>query len=346
MPSLTVVPPNPRAEAQRAWVERAAATARDQRRRRRSDLEARERAIEDAMDLFRTEHKLMSHRSLRIRPELVFRDRKLTAVTVDPALRPRRGELNPALAASIRDDIRGRPPLARLANRSGLAVPLEIAALGVAHFRGDAGDSTSFEDISTVGRLSWASLVGDRDVSAPGRARRHVVDALRRLSGERLVQLPSRSGRQQPWEGWSLLREDGEGSHEYTVPGAGFRLPVDFWLRGWAAVLTPAEIVAYLMIRHHAEKYPDAHGFKGVGVAPRVRRQQYGVTDSIYATLNELVEFGLLAFAPGDPNAAPSVRVVNRYQLNPGGLRVDAYSKVTTVLKLRPTPARIAGHDL
>lgn len=345
MPKLTAFEVHPRAAARREWTERAAGALRERRRRRLRDLVDRQRPIEDAVDLLRDEHRILRVPYIRLRPELLHADRDLLDHQVNPSLRPRPGEANPALAAHNRTSVRERPPLGRLAHRAGLAIPLELTALAVAHFRALDGESPTFEGINTVGRNSWATLVADRDIDAPSRARRHIVDALSRLSDERLVQLPRRRAAQQPWEGWALLREDGEGRHEYAVPASGFPIPVDFWLQGWVATLTAPELVAYLMIRYQAYRYSGAHAAAGVGVAPRVRRQQYGVTDGVYASLNELVEFGLLKRIHGDPGGQRSMREVSRYQLDDRRLAKPAYNTVTDVLSLYPTPARINRYD-
>lgn len=345
MPKLTTMGSHPRADERRVWTERAAAKQRQARSRRRSELAAQERPIADALDLLARERDNgVRTNYVEIRPELLRVDRVLVVQQADPALRPRRGEANPELVAHNRAALGERPPLARLVNRPGLAVPLELTALCVASFRAREGEEADFGGIDTVGRSSWATAVADRDLDAPSRARRHIVDALRRLSGERLVQLPPRTGSHQAWEGWSLLREDGDGSHEYTVPRSGLSVPVDFWLKGWVAVLTPPELVAYLMIRNQADLYPSAHEMDGIGLSPRLRRQQYGVTPGVYATLNELTEFGLLKRVARS-NPAHSPREVTRYQLREQGLREPAFRKVIDVLKSRPTPARIDRHD-
>lgn len=148
------------------------------------------------------------------------------------------------------------------------------------------------------------------------------------------------------FSGWALLQEDGSEA-EYVVPQNGFDVPVEFWLKGWAAVLTPPEILAYFMVRHAAATWPAAHSSQGVGIAPAAREQRYGVTRSTYATLNELEEFGLVArTTERQPGAAEEAkpREVDRFQLR-GGLQLDAFTTVRDVLVRKQTPLRLAQYD-
>lgn len=176
--------------------------------------------------------------------------------------------------------------------------------------------------------------------------RRHVVDGLKRLLSLDLIRL-ERTNSQRPGFGrWTLLSEDGTGA-PFTVPTSGLAVPVSFWTQGWAAVLTPSEILAYLMVRQLATQYSGKHVELGVGLPPARREQWFGVTKSTYATLNELEEFGLLKRTsntqeqPQGEGAQP--RDVDRFRLDDRGLRVDAYRTVTSALR-SPATYRIGRY--
>lgn len=339
---------SPQARRRQQWADAAGEHARDARRRRLDVLEARESQIRAGADL------LIEERDAGIKvAEVTLRDgfirrsgELLVAREVDPRLSPQRkaefpGELQKARRAAKAV----RPPLARLVNRNGWAVPLELSALAVASFRAEPGHRVDLTDVPNVGPASWSVLVGDPARSEP--ARRHVTDALRRLRDEGLLGLPGLHGREyQRFDDWELWAEDGA-RERYSVPEQGLRVPVDFWLRGWALVLTPPEIATYFMMRSLARQYSVRHARIGVGVAPSRREQVFGITKGVYACANELEEFGLLERTterqPGTPGADP--REVDRWKVRPGALNRDAFDTVTTVLREKPTPARMARFD-
>jgi len=149
------------------------------------------------------------------------------------------------------------------------------------------------------------------------------------------------------YTGWGLLSEEGTGS-AYTVADLGLVLPHTLWTNGWVALLSPPELLAYLMVRHVARLLPAAHSDRGVSVAPSVRTSTYGVTKTTYATLNELEEFGLVrrttsrrAVAQGEE----SPREVDRFQIVRNGLDRDALDVVSAVLSASPTPMRALRYD-
>lgn len=265
---------------------------------------------------------------------------------VDPALSPSLRAENPdLLAITIQDRVRRRAPLGQLVHRRGAAVPLLVTALGVAALRAAPGDPVDLSDIRNIGKGSWAKLIGDSD--APHLARRHVVAGVKRLWGLDLVRLKTPNSTNPGFDGWGLLTEDGEG-RLYAVPRGGLTIPIDFWLNCWVQVLTPPEILTYLMIRHLARDFPASHRDDGVGAPPKVRRQSYGVTKTSYATLNELEEYGLLTrTTPRQPGTIrdDGARIVDRFRLTDDGLTKPAYETVTSVFTQNLTPARLGRYD-
>jgi hypothetical protein len=113
-------------------------------------------------------------------------------------------------------------------------------------------------------------------------------------------------------------------------------------------VLTGPEIVSYLMIRHMADELRAAHLERGVGVAPRTRRQEFGVSKEVYAALNEVEELGLITRTttrqPGQRRDG-NPREVERFQLREDTLENDAYETAKAVFTASPTPARLARYD-
>lgn len=344
MVKLTVVAEHPRAEARRAFSEKAATRLRHERRERRLALEKRVTPIGEACELLRKDNRDgLRRKTITVRPEYLYRDRELVDTDVNPEHRLELGVVNEALRDHLRESLEERPPLGQLVFRDGPAMTLHVTALAVSALRTDDGNEPNFEGIRNVGRYSWATFIGDPARTAPSRARRHVVDALNRLEDARLVQLRASTGAHQLYDGWKLLREDGEGNREYTVPRDGLRLPIELWTNGWVAALHPSELACYLMLRHQAYLYPGKHATEGVSAAPRVREQRYGITDSVYSTCNELLEYGLIQRTNDRPTE--SVRELPRYQLVDKTLDVKAVERLLEVYEEFPTPTRIARYD-
>lgn len=332
------------------WTHGAADRLRKARERRVRELEDRHNAIRDGIDTLSTEHVRGTQCStVVLRPAFYWRNVDLQEIDADPACAPQRARENPdVLKAALARSLAGRPPLSRLVNRGGAALPLELAALAVAQFRRTSGPS-NVEGIPNTGGHSWAKIIGDSSRTEP--VRRHLATGLERLKREALVALRSLHGRGwQSYDGWELLAEDGS-TDPYTVPDHGLKVPADFWLTGWAAVLTGPEIVTYLMLRHLAEDLPGVHANQGVGVAPRVRNQRYGVSKEAYACASEMEEFGLLRRTTQRRSSVPqgaagaSVSEVQRFQIVEETLKLDAYDTVSAALTTQRTPARVAQYD-
>lgn len=346
-PRLVVTAVDPEDVRHQQWAHTAGERARADRTRRLEALRLREAAVEAGTGKLRREHREgLRPAQVSLRLGLFYTEASVVPEEADPDLSPARHADNPGLLAStVKTRVSGRPPLGQLVHRRGAAVPLLLAALGIAAFRSPPGDEVDLSDIANTGKDSWAKLIGDGD--GPDQARRHVVDGVKRLRALDLAQLKAPISRRPGFDAWRLLEETGAGD-TYTVAHSGLAVPSAFWLSGWSQVLTPPEILAYLMIRHLADRWPIAHVERGVGAAPAMRRQQYGVTKTPYATLNELEEFGLVRrTTPRQPGQAreDSPRVIDRFQLTDKGLRQPAFEKVKSVLSVRPTPARMARYD-
>jgi hypothetical protein len=343
MAAPVAAPPSPRA----LWTQGARQNLLDQREKRRDMLKLREPALTAGCARFGIELQQGVRPShVGIRPGMFFTEVPLETWDVDPSRDPRRSVENPtALSAEVASRVARRAPLGQVVNRRGAAAPLFVAAVGVAGLRGLPGDPVDLGDIANSGRASWAKLIGDGDHA--GVARRHVVDGVKRLRGLGVVRLRDTISKRPGFAGWALLQEDGSEA-EFVVPNSLFQVPVEFWVNGWAAVLTPPEVLAYFMVLHAARLYPGAHAAQGVGIPPATRQQRYGVTRSTYATLNELEEFGLVKRAterqPGVADEAKP-REVDRFQLTRKGLQKNAFVKVTEALSQKQTPLRLAHYD-
>lgn len=339
------------------WAHTAGEKAREVRAARLTDLADREDAIRTGLEVLNDEHaKGTKASSVRLRTgayrhggdDVVDRE-------VDPRLsNKRRGEHPAALKAARAQTLGGRPPFSRLINRKGWALHLELAAIAMGHFRAEPLVRPDLSDIRNTGKGSWAVILGDAGKEEP--RRRHVTDALVRLKENNLVALRSRRGkRYQLFDDWELFDEDGS-RQRYTVPegdvlGEGvLNVSVEFFLRGWASVLTGPEIVAYLMLRHLSVQYSLSHARPGVGVgiAPSMREGKFGVTKGTYAALNELEEFGLVErVTPRQPGKVKGdkPREVDRWRVVREALQRDGFDTVSTVLRERRTPARMARFD-
>lgn len=338
-------PTQPSARAQ--WLRAARDNLLANREKRRERLIWREPAIKAGSSRYEAEFQLgVQKPSVTIREGMFVSAVPLEPWESDPSRAPKRSAENPdVLSQVVSARVNRRAPLGQLVHRRGAAAPLFVSAIGIASFRGLPGDSVDFSDIANSGKSSWAKLIGDGDRAEV--ARRHVVDGVKRLRSVGVVRLATAISSSPGFSGWGLLQEDGSEA-EFVVPQVGLSVPADFWLKGWAAVLTPPEILTYFMLRHAAETWPAAHASQGVGIPPTAREQRYGVTKSTYATLNELEEFGLVKRTserqPGSVDEAKP-REVDRFQVQNGGLKRNAFSTVTEVLGQKQTPLRLAHYD-
>ena len=343
---LTPAPDLAQAERHLAWTNAAAERARKARKDRSDRLLLRRDAIRAGQAMLEKELATLQPSTVILRPGLLYSPTEEAEENVNPALSTRRPAGDPGLlSAIVQSRVADRPPLGQLVHRGGASIPLLLAAVGVAAARSLPREPVDLSDIPNTGTKSWAKLIGDSD--PPEVARRHIVDAVKRLRQKDLVRLRGPIATNPGYSAWQLCSEDGDGD-PYRVPSAGLHLPVHFWRNGWFQVLTPPEIVTYLMIRHLAMIFSATHDDRGVGAPPARRRQRYGVTKRAYATLSELEEFGLVRRrTPRRPEAEPadSVREVSRFQIIEGGLNQDAYATVKRTLDDWPIPLRAYRYD-
>ena len=194
--------------------------------------------------------------------------------------------------------------------------------------------------------LGWLDLIASETVTAklPTTKRDNLLRQFKRgllhLERERLVVLsgnPNSNGR---FEFFRLLNESGRLSSTgseipYVVPKeppsgtelmeiltAGGRsplepitdipvdpvidIPVDFFLYGWAHVLSPAEIATYLMLRHLTYTHK---ADQGVFVCAKPREQFYGLRRDVYESHRLLCLYGIVE------------RVHNKNRRNDGTVR-------------------------
>lgn len=331
------------------WADAAGDRARRARETRLKQLKARKDAIDAGLALLKQEHRHGTKASQVLLRTGLYRHEnvEVTDRDVDPALSPQRQAEHPGVLQAARKERKdARPPLSRLINRKGAAPHLLVGALAIANFREPAGKRPDLTDLNNTGKHSWSVVLGDPARSE--QARRHVTDGLRRLRAEGLLGLKGLKGSsRQSFDHWEMWDEDGSRTR-YTVPGVGLGVSSDFWLRGWASVLTGPEIATYLMVTHLAGQYAPAHAAAGIFAAPSRREQLFGITKGIYACANELEEFGLIErTTPRQPGNLPAgeKRQVDRWRVHQDALKRDAYETVTTVLRDKPTPARMARYD-
>jgi hypothetical protein len=335
------------------WADKAGDRLRKVREKRLEALALREAAVSNGMRTLGGEHRKGTKCDVVLLREAFYRNELdgLEDEDADPARSPQKAAENPGVLQQARaDELKRRPRMGRLVNRPGAALPLVLAAVATTQFRGRYGPG-AMAGIPNTGSNSWAKIIGDPSKTEP--VRKHIASGLERLAKEGLVGLRSQRGRgYQSYDGWELFVEDGTGGM-YEPPDSGLEVPSAFWLRGWAAVLTQAEVATYLMFLDAAALLPGAHLNQGVGLAPRTRRQYYGITKEIYAAASELEEFGLLerttqrrsSVPPQDGQDPANPKEVQRFRIVPEALERVAFEVVSEVMQSHRTPARIAQYD-
>jgi len=269
----------------------------------------------------------------------------------------------------------GRPPLPALITPRGMAIQTYLVALFEAQCRHRPGNepdnhrvlrATERDEIGWLGLL--ASVADASTATSVERATsldnllRQAKSALRALAASNLVQLSGETSSHGRYEQFKLGHESGGVAFlTYTVPQARLhqliRLPIDFFLRGWVHVLSPAEIATYLMMRHLGVAYPDRHQNSGVFVAGAYREDTYGLSRDVYEAHRALTAFRLLERLP-DSRRWPNGRIRNFKEVvaredgaqlpahrfrarGDDALKRDAWLIVTNRLRqsLRPTQA-------
>jgi len=245
-----------------------------------------------------------------------------------------RGDRRPSTIAVrrtliTRHESGGPSPAAQLITPKGLGLALYLTALFEAQCRRPADsqirNTRSLQPTRTD--LGWVDLLPAATTGADTQAAmlRQLQRALTLLERTRLVELP-RHGLVGRYERFNVLDESGGGAHGrtgYVVPNratesasALLRIPVAFFLRGWAHVLLPAEIVVYLIVLD----LEGQHGDGGVYLPDRTKDEIYSITRDVYEHHRALRAYGLIDRL-ADPNRRPDGKFVRRptliYDLHP-----------------------------
>lgn len=251
-------------------------------------------------------------------------------------LRPRQGSpLSPAM---------------RLLTRNGTALGFYLSALLEIQSRRPPRRNTVIANtrpLDTDGvNLGWKELLPHApDARATNRQLQRTLD---RLQGARLVQLGPPQTRDR-YAAFRLLSETGTLRRtRYSVPVAGgdpvFRLPKDFYLRGWVHVLTAAEIILLMVLLDLREQF----GSGGVYLAD-TRKGEYCLTKEVYERHTALTAYGLIDRLD-DPDRRGDGTIVRwsdygdpprpwRFLVHPDRLQRDAHKTVFDALHARSQPA-------
>lgn len=244
-----------------------------------------------------------------------------------------------------------QPVLTQLIRPRGLALRFYLLAIFEAQCRLEAGEKwTSSRHLS--GPASWADLIAV-DGAYSTQAEKYMRDTKQRrtLADQRLRQVrsalqtleavgtrgklvPGSGGSQAlvsvPLEGavrqykeFVLLNELGRGELQtmepYSVPhpryGTTFRVPADFFLKGWIHVLSDAEISVWLTLMSLFNRYPGKHREEGIYLYA-ARRSKMGLRrDSWEDGCARLRDFGLIRYAV--PPAREEKKVVASGEQSP-----------------------------
>ncbi|MEU8648522.1 hypothetical protein [Streptomyces sp. NPDC048737] len=162
-----------------------------------------------------------------------------------------------------------------------------------------SGAETSWTDL--IVSSAKQNMQAKVPVTANQNRIRQVKSAIKRLADESLIlRNVGEPGNERPL---MLLHESGLSEPEkrgYIIPEPyeGMRtvvnLPVQFFTNGWVYLLTDAEIRMYLIFRHLAARFPDAHILRGVYLSERDREWLYGISRDVYEAHLMLSRFGLI----------------------------------------------------
>lgn len=201
-----------------------------------------------------------------------------------------------------------RPPAAQMIDSRGIALKLHLVMLFAAHCQ--AAERSRWKtrisvEPQEVEPVSWMGLMAAHAVSNEGAGvqvrssvenkARQIVSGLQKLRDLDLLLLP-RSGKPRPYSRIELLRESGGSTAAapipYKVPTAGgvIALPVEFFTRGWVYLLSPSEIVSYLMWQD-VNQHPR---FDEPFITAAERAGQFGLGREAYETHKQLDAFCLI----------------------------------------------------
>lgn len=223
---------------------------------------------------------------------------------------------------------------------------------------------------STDQQVGWVDLLPATTGTADQAAGmlRQMKRALTQLAQHNLVELSLRRATAGRFEGFQLLNEAGMSYglpiwDRYTIPAAdslldkpgylrsivakaaraeALSIPTSFFLNGWAYVLSPAEILTYLMIRELETRFPRT-GQSGVYVTGATRLDWYGISRDVYESHHQLASYGLIERIE-DPNRRPDGKILRRpgggqqlqplrFRTLPQGLKQPALEAVISALR-------------
>ncbi|MGW6691273.1 hypothetical protein, partial [Streptomyces sp. NPDC054961] len=215
------------------------------------------------------------------------------------------------------------PPLTQLLHPRGIALRLYLLAVFEAHCRLEPREAWT-SGRALTGRLGWSDFVAvdaayssqkgylhdevlqDRDGQSC--RVRQVQGALRTLEGvggggQALVEVPRKKNGARDYAAFSLMSERGRGGtltpDRYVLPEPGvdkvISIPSDFFLQGWAQVLTPAEVATWLVLQLLSQAFPRKHAVSGVYLYANKREGYFRLRrDSYEDSCNALRSFGLI----------------------------------------------------
>ncbi|WP_216209778.1 hypothetical protein [Amycolatopsis aidingensis] len=242
----------------------------------------------------------------------------------------------------LQADATGHSPIARLITPRGVALQTFLVALFEAqcmHRYGTNPVNNRVLRATERGEIGWLDLVAsvaDADpansverTTEQGNLLRQVKAALRTLAAAHLARLAGGTTQNGRFEAFEIGHESGGDDFlPYTVPRVRLpgliRVPVDFFLKGWAHVLSPAEIATYLMFSDLASQFPSQHKENGVFVAGSTRERLYGLRRDIYEAHRSLTDFRLVERLP-DPKRWPNGRIRNYRELTNRGEVVSSH---------------------
>ncbi len=251
-----------------------------------------------------------------------------------------------------------RPLAAQMIDSRGVALKLHLVMLFAAHCQ--AAERSRWRtrisvEPQEVEPVSWMGLMAAHAVSNEGAGvqvrssienkARQIVSGLKKLRDLDLILLP-RAGGPRPYSRIELMRESGGSTAAapipYTVPTAGgvIELPVEFFTHGWVYLLSPSEIMSYLMwldVNQHPR-------FGEPFITAAERAGQFGLGREAYETHKQLDAFCLISvdrptgrYSDGkfdfDYGTDAGSALCHRVTVDPQGLSRDAVAIVGDVLR-------------
>jgi hypothetical protein len=198
-------------------------------------------------------------------------------------------------------------PASSLITPRGISLQSYLIAIFEAQCRCKPGavPNNSRPLLPTRRESGWLDLVASdtADATSPATPRDNLLRQLKRallhLERENLIELGGQQNKRGRFEYFRALDEGASPSRaRYSVPrpaGEGaFPIPVEFFLNGWIHVLSPAEIVTYLMLMDIARIFPGAHDERGIFVTEEQRLRQYTLRRDVYESHRTLSMYALV----------------------------------------------------